>query len=109
MRTTAVGSTPMTRTTSEIGRISTSRRSQIRPALFGKRLLLGLGIAAAIAIVGFGVWYFAIRDTGPSAAEQAAARAAAAAAQCQQQVGALLSAEEDLDGRLSGSGMTEGD
>ena len=81
-----------------------------------KRFLQGLGIVAAIAIVGFGVWYFAIRDTGPSAAEkraeaqkQAAARAAAAAALCQQQVGGLLSAEEDLDGRLSGSGMTEAD
>jgi hypothetical protein len=79
------------------------------PRRIRKRLLLGLGIAAAIAIVGFGVWYLAIRDTGPSAAEQAAARAAAVKAQCQQQVGALLSAEEDLDGRLSGSGMTEGD
>jgi hypothetical protein len=74
-----------------------------------KRILLGIGIAATIAVAGFGVWYFAIRDTGPSAAEEATARAAAAAAQCQQQVGALLSAEEDLDGRLSGSGMTEDD
>jgi hypothetical protein len=62
------------------------------------------------------VWYFAIRDTGPSAAEKAAEAArkqqamdAAARAQCQSQTAALLSAEEDLNGRLSGSGLTEAD
>src|SRR4051794_11805155 len=32
--------------------------------------LRGLAALGVLAVVGFGVWYFAIRDTGPSAAEK---------------------------------------
>jgi hypothetical protein len=79
-------------------------------------LFRGLGVIAILALIGAGVWYFAIRDTGPSAAEKAAEAArhqqaidAAARAQCQSQTAGLLSAEEDLAGRLSGAGLTEAD
>jgi hypothetical protein len=78
--------------------------------------LRALGIVVVVAGVGFGVWYLAIRDTGPSAAEKQAeaqrkqdAATAAAVAQCQQQVGGLLSALEDLDSRLGGVGLSEQD
>jgi hypothetical protein len=78
--------------------------------------LRGLGGLAILAVIGFGVWYFAVRDTGPSEAEKRAEAArkqqalnAAARAQCQSQTGGLISAEEDLEGRLSGAGLTEAD
>jgi hypothetical protein len=77
------------------------------------------GIAAAllaVAIAGAGVWFFAIRDTGPTQAEieakeqkeaEAAALAAAQAelSTCQTQVGALLTAERDLESLLNGVGL----
>ena len=75
-----------------------------------------LGGLAILALIGFGVWHFALRDTGPSEAEKRAEAAqkqqaldAAARTQCQSQTGALISAEEDLEGRLSGAGLTEAD
>jgi hypothetical protein len=78
--------------------------------------LRALGGLAILALIGFGVWYFALRDTGPSEAEKRAEAArkqqalnAAARAQCQTQTEGLISAEEDLEGRLSGAGLTEAD
>ena len=67
-------------------------------------------------MVGAGVWYTAIRDTGPTdeevaaqeaADERAAAQAAAAqeAADCQAQAGGLLTALNDLESRLNGLGL----
>jgi hypothetical protein len=78
--------------------------------------LRGLGALVVLALIGLGVWYFALLDTGPSEAEKRAEAArnqqaldAAARAQCQSQTGALVSAEADLEGRLSGAGLTESD
>jgi hypothetical protein len=78
--------------------------------------LSGIGAVLILALVGAGVWYVVLRDTGPSEAEKQAEAAkkqqaldAAARAQCQSQLGGLISAEEDLEGRLSGAGLTEAD
>jgi hypothetical protein len=46
-----------------------------------------------------------IANTGPSAEEKAHQEAAAKAAECQAQLGGLIAAEQDLDGRLGGVGV----
>jgi hypothetical protein len=100
-------------TSGEQAKSSPSRGVTLRiPSWF----LRGLGGLAILALIAFGVWYFALRDTGPSEAEKRAETArkqqavnAAARAHCQSQTGGLISAEEDLEGRLSGAGLTEAD
>jgi hypothetical protein len=46
-----------------------------------------------------------IANTGPSAEEKADQEAAAKAGECQAQLGGLIAAEADLDGRLGGVGV----
>jgi hypothetical protein len=84
-----------------------------------RRAVIIAGVAV-LAIAGFGTWWFAIRDTGPTKAEveakekaEAAAKAAVDAqaelAACQSQVGPLLTAEQDLEGRLNAVGLSYND
>jgi hypothetical protein len=77
-----------------------------------KGLLKVLGGLGLVALIAAGVWYFALRDTGPSEAELEAQRreeqraaAQAKAAECESLLGGLLTSLEDLDSRLTGVGV----
>lgn len=77
-----------------------------------KRTLQVAGAALLVVVAVAGIWYFAIRDTGPSEAEleaqeqeEAQAAVAAAVAQCQTQVGGLIASLRDLESRLNGVGV----
>jgi hypothetical protein len=72
-----------------------------------KWLPVGLAAVIVLGAAATGVWYFLIRDTGPSEAELAAeeeaqeqAEAEALAEECEQQLGSLLTVLEDLNSRL---------
>lgn len=103
-------------------RIPLPKLPKKRPRLPKGRLRFLVPILV-VAIAGAGVWYFLIRDTGPTqaeieaqeekereaeeAAEEAEALAAAQAEQaaCQSQLGGLLTAERELDSLLNGVGL----
>ena len=81
-----------------------------------KWLLLSLGALIALAAVGLGVWYFAIRDTGPTQAElreqemaRERAKARRLARECRDQTDELMAAIDDLAGRLQGLGLSYAD
>lgn len=92
---------------------SEARGSQTR---IGMWLLIGLGAVAIAGALAAGAWFLFLRDTGPSERElaaqerareqaQAKAKAQAAADECEQQLGGLLAALTDLQGRLQGVGV----